>query len=208
MKIPTLVHRLHVRTGAWIVAAAISGIAAQASGQTASKTDWHHGTTLAGFAGAAAVGSQTDLAAGAAVGWEFTPHLTVEGRGLWLAAGPGQEGFAALLGTRMPILVNRPVAPFVSAGLGVYRATFEAPPSRIPRLYERRMAAMAGDWRPRAFDDFAVAFGGGAEVFLAQHLAFRPELTVLLVTTRTNARAVPVFGVQLAYHFESRPITP
>jgi hypothetical protein len=51
--------------------------------------------------------------------------------------------------------------------------------------------------------------GGGAPIsFLAQHLSLRPELTVLLVTTRSNARAVPVFGTQLAYHFESHPITP
>jgi hypothetical protein len=26
--------------------------------------------------------------------------------------------------------------------------------------------------------------------------------------TRADTRAVPVFGVQLAYHFESHPITP
>ena len=208
MRTSTRVHGRHARTGVWMVAAAMAGIAAQASAQTAAKTDWHHGTTLAGFAGAASVESRTDFAAGGAVGWEFTPHLAIEGRGLWLAAGPGQDGFAALLGARMPILHSRPAVPFVSAGVGMYRAMFDAPPSRMPRLYERRMVAMAGDWRARAFDDFAMAFGGGADVFLARHVAFRPELTVLLVTTRSNVRAVPVFGAQLAYHFESHPITP
>jgi hypothetical protein len=45
-------------------------------------------------------------------------------------------------------------------------------------------------------------------VFLARHLALRPEVTVLVVTTRDDARAVPVYGLHLAYHFESHPITP
>ena len=60
----------------------------------------------------------------------------------------------------------------------------------------------------RTFDDFVVALGGGVDVFLASHLALRPEVTVLLVTTRSDIRTVPVYGVHLAYHFESHPITP
>jgi hypothetical protein len=70
------------------------------------------------------------------------------------------------------------------------------------------MTPRAGGWNGQTFDDFTVSMGGGADFFLAQHLALRPELTILLVTTRSNAHVVPVFGAHLAYHFESHPMTP
>jgi hypothetical protein len=197
------------RSLAWIAAVVVLGVATQARAQTAEKTDWRHGTTLAGFVGAASTESRSDLAAGGAIGWEFTPHFTVEGRGFWLAAGRGADAFAALLGARMPILADRPVVPFVSAGVGVFRSMFDTAPERIPRFYQGRMAPMDPlAWRPRTFDDFVMSFGGGADLYLARHLAFRPEVSLLLVTTRSDVHAVPVFGAQLAYHFESHPITP
>jgi hypothetical protein len=108
----------------------------------------------------------------------------------------------------VPLLPDRPIVPFVSAGVGVYLTTFDAVVPAMPRFYQRRMMPRAGGWNGQTFDDFAVAMGGGADFFLAQHLALRPELTILLVTTRSSAQAVPVFGAQLAYHFESHPITP
>jgi hypothetical protein len=130
---------------------------------------------------------------------------------MWLDAGSGADAFAALLGARFPLLATRPVVPFASAGVGVYRATFDAASSGVPTFYQRRMMGMMsgpGQFASRAFDDFAVALGGGADIFLAGHLALRPDVTVLLVTTRSDTRAVPVYGLQLAYHFESDPITP
>jgi hypothetical protein len=202
------IHRFHTWAGACIVAAAVATAPQAAPAQTADKTDFQRGTALAVFAGAASPVSQTDLAAGAAIGWELTPHFTVEGRGIWLDAGPRANAFAALLGARMPLLADRPIVPFVSAGVGVYRATFDRLVPAMPRFYQRRIVLRPGGWTSQTFDDFAVAMGGGADVFLARHLALRPELTILLVTTRSSAHAVPVFGAQLAYHFESHPITP
>jgi hypothetical protein len=202
-------HGVRARAGASIVAAALAGFAPHASGQTVAGADWQQGTTLAGFIGVASSQSVTDAAAGVAVGWEFTPHLAIEGRGLWLDAGAGADAFAALLGARIPLLAGRAIVPFVSGGAGVYRATFDATPAHIPRFYEGRMMPMrAGQSRGWTFDDFVVAAGAGADFALARHLALRPELTVLFVTTRSDTRAIPVFGAQLAYHFESHPITP
>ena len=43
--------------------------------------DWRHGTTLAGFVGAASPFSGVDPAAGLSLGWEMKPWLGVEGRG-------------------------------------------------------------------------------------------------------------------------------
>jgi len=208
MKTATSVRRFHALAAASLVAAAVAVAPPQAAGQTAGKADFRRGTALAGFVGAASTASRTDAAAGGAIGWELTPHLAIEGRGIWLDAGPRANAFAALLGARVPLLPDRPVVPFVSAAAGLYRATFDAVLPAMPRFYQRRMMPRAGESLSRSFDDFTVALGGGADVFLAQHLVLRPELTVLVVTTRSNAHAVPVFGVQLAYHFESHPITP
>jgi len=179
-------HGLAARTAGCIVAAAMTGFAAQASGQTVAGADWHRGTTLGGFVGAASSQSVTDMAAGVMVGWELTPHLAIEGRGLWLDAGPGADAFTALLGARVPILPGRLIGPFVSGGAGLYRATSGG----------------------GSFDDFDFAVGTGADIPLGGRLALRPEVTVLLVTTRADTRTIPVFGVHLAYHFDSHPVTP
>ena len=197
------IHRLHAWAGVCIVAAAVAAAPPPALGQTG-KSDFRRGTALAGFAGAASTASREDVAAGAAIGWELTPHFAIEGRGIWLGAGPGANAFAALLGARMPLRTDRPIVPFVSAGVGVYRTTFDTAVPAMPRFYQRR----AGEGHGSTFNDFTVAIGGGADLALAQHLSLRPELTILFVTTRSNAHAVPVFGAQVAYHFESHPITP
>ena len=174
------------RAAACIVAAAMTGFAAHASGQTVAGANWHRGTTLGGFIGAASSQSVTDAAVGVTVGWELTPHLAIEGRGLWLDAGPGADAFTALLGARVPILPGRLIGPFVSGGVGVFRATSDG----------------------GSFDDFDLAVGTGANIALGGRLALRPEVTVLLVTTRADTRTIPVFGVHLAYHFDSHPVTP
>jgi hypothetical protein len=101
----------------------------------------------------------------------------------------------------------RPILPFAAAGVGFYRATFDTPASNVmPRFYRRRMGE--GGLLGRTFDDFLLTAGVGTEVFLSRHVALRPELTVMMVAARSDARAIPVFGVQVAYHFESHPITP
>jgi hypothetical protein len=92
---------------------------------------------------------------------------------MWFDAGPGADAFAAVLGARIPLLATRPVVPFASASVGVYRATFDAASSRVPSFYQRRMVGMmsgTGQFPGRAFE--------------------------------------PVYGLQLAYHFESHPVTP
>jgi hypothetical protein len=128
-----------------------------------------------------------DPVLGAGIGWELLPHFTIEGRGFWLDEGPNADAFAAVLGVRVPLLTRRVVVPFVASGAGLYLSRFET---------------------GATFEDFALSFTGGADVYLSQHLALRPELTVLVVTETSSARTVPVFGAQLAYHFEDHPITP
>jgi hypothetical protein len=190
-----------------IAVALVTGAAGAAGAQTVGGVNWHRGTTLAVFGGAATSSTESSGAAGLALGWELLPHLAIEGRGIWLDAGDNAGSFAAALAARVPLQPARPFVPFLSSGVGFYHAAFDRPLDGIPAFYRQRLDSAANPGRA-SFDDFAVAFGGGADIFLQEHLALRPEVTVMLVIAGSGARPVPIYGVQLAYHFEDHPITP
>jgi hypothetical protein len=201
MTIITSLHRRRVCPPVWVVVIAILVTAAQAWGQTSSSAQWSRGTTLGVFGGAASANGTT-AALGTSLGWELSPHLTIEGRGVWLPDDPDASDFFAWLGAVVPFRPGGTVVPFASAGVGMYLATVDAAAGDVPAFYQGRM-----NGRQRAsFDDFALGFGGGANVFVTSHIAIRPEVTVQFVTTSTDVRTVPVFGVNLAYHFESHRI--
>jgi hypothetical protein len=175
-----------------------------------SPAEWHKGTALSLFGGGVSASNGTDGAAGAAIGWEFTPRFTVEGSGLW-TVGRDVEGFSALAGTRINLVSPRGAVPFVSAGVGLYQATLDMDDSRTPEFYMRRMqtAIRAGSGGPRqTFRDFATSIGGGIDLYLKQHLALRPDARVLFVHADGDTRPMAVYGVHLVYHFEEHPITP
>jgi hypothetical protein len=195
-------HRRGPRALAWLAAVAIVALAVDASAQASSGIQWQPGTTLDGFVGATSSASRTKAAAGAGLAWETTPHFTLEGRGAWLRDDQRSRDFFALLAAVVPLRPGRGVAPFASAGIGMYRATFDARATDVPAFYRDRMTP---DIQTPVFDDFMLAFGGGADVFLTSHLAVRPDMTMLLVMTHSDLRVVPVYGVHLAYHFRARP---
>lgn len=190
--------RGHLRTVTWLVLA-LAVCAADARGQTPTGGSWRQGTTLAGFAGAASADVSTKFAAGTALGWELTPHLTLEGRGVWLPADQGSTDFFAWLGALVPLRPARSIVPFVSAGVGMYRATVDGSEADIPSFYRDRLAVGA---RRAIFEDLLLSVGGGADVFISSHFAVRPEVSMLLVTTRSDRRTAALYGVHLAYHFE------
>jgi hypothetical protein len=181
---------------------ACSGVAA------AQGTDWQRGTALSVFGGAASAGSHVGGAGGATIGWELLPYFTVEGSGTWLADRGGANGFAGLIGTRVGLAPRGTLVPFVSAGVGVYRASIDARRDDLPAFYGRRLGAGPGALSERVFDDFLVALGGGADVYVTRHLAIRPDVRVLLARADGDTRPVTVVAVHLAYHFEDHPITP
>ena len=188
---------------------ALLGPATAASAQV-SPEEWHKGTALSVFGGGASATGGTDAAAGAAIGWELTPYLTLEGSGLWMPGG-NPDAFSALFGTRVNLVSRRTAVPFVSAGVGVHRAIVEGH-TGTPSFYMRRMNMGADAGTPprleRTFDDFVVAIGGGIDFHLKQHVTLRPDVRVLLVRADTGTRPVTVYGVHLVYHFEEHPITP
>jgi hypothetical protein len=99
------------------------------------------------------------------------------------------------------------VVPFVLAGIGMYRASFESTVSAMPEFYRRRIASShGGAGGSRTFQDVMLAIGGGAELFVTRHLGIRPEAILQIVTTRSDVHLVPAYTVQLAYHFDSHHI--
>ena len=167
---------------------------------------WRQGTALSVFAGSASASSDWSAAAGAALAWELTPRLTIEGNGIWADGPRGSTSFAALLGSRVNLLPPRTVVPFASGGIGLYRASFGADTTSMPDFYHRRM--IAGAHSDREFTDFAVAVGGGVDIFLQRHVALRPEVRILFAANDSSVRPVTFVGINLSYHFESHNVTP
>ena len=188
-----------MKTFTWLAVLAIVGVSVNASGQTLPASEWRRGTTLAGFAGATSESSDTSAAAGTALAWEVTPRFTLEGRGTWMSKGSGQTDFFALLSAVVPLRPAHSFVPFVSGGVGMYAATVDTASGDVPTFYLNRMT----EGVPRdSFRDVMFAVGSGADLYMTPHIAIRPEVSLLVVTTSSDARPLVVYGMQLAYHFE------
>jgi hypothetical protein len=168
-----------------------------------------HGTTLNLFAGGVTASRDAGAAAGGAIGWELTPRFALEGSGAWLEWGQQSHAFTASLTAHAALLTSRPVVPFLTAGMGVYHASFDRADTGLPGFYRRRMGtAGAGPNRAITFVDPTLVGGGGLEMFVGRHWSVRPEVLANVVM-RDSRRFVATTGVvRLAYHFEDHPVTP
>lgn len=174
-------------------------LASPTAAQTIQKA--HLGTSYVSvFGGGAAASGNVDPTTGASLGVELTPHVALEGRVRWFNVAGQQDAYATDLGIRYTVGARTFTAPYLSAGIGLYDAYFPQASASVPSFYRQRMDAGGGG---QAFRDVAWTFGGGADLFLTGHVALRPDAGMLVVTTRHDARVVPVFGIHLAYFFES-----
>lgn len=176
--------------------------------QALSQDEWHHGSAVALFGGLT-VSDNTQSAAGGSIVWELTPRFSVDAGGRWIGVTGDTETVFGSIGVRYVVTGTRPVTPYVNAGVGLYRASFQPGSfgAGMPEFYRRRMGGMPGPSR-RTFDDFAARVGAGIEIYLSRHVSIRPEVEIVGVTDRSHTHIVPIAGVHLAYHFESHPITP
>ena len=192
----------------WGAVLAALALSAPAAGQPPTEShQWSHGTTINGFLGGAVDGSASGLAAGGAVGWEITPRVALEGSASWFDRGLGADAFAASL--KAQVTLARPLAaePFLQAGVGLYRASFDPMRSEIPAFYQHRMGNGRSVHSSR-FTDPTLVFGGGANVFLSRHVAIRPDVETILVMRHARVHVVTALAVHLAVHFEEHPVTP
>jgi hypothetical protein len=179
-------------------AVALAGLLAlPAAAQTLQKA--HLGTSyVSAFAGGGRASGNVDPATGASLGVELTPRVALEGRVRWFNAPGPQDAYATDLGIRYTVGARTFSAPYLAAGIGLYDAYFPQASEAIPSFYRKRLDAGGG----QAFRDLTWTFGGGADLFITGHVALRPDAGLLLVTTRHDARVVPVYGIHLAYFFE------
>jgi hypothetical protein len=167
---------------------------------------WHHGSTVDLFAGAAATSEDTREAAGGGFGWEINHWVEVDASATWLVAHQGDSAFAANLKAIVSLTRPNTVVPFLGAGLGVYHAVFDTARGNVPAFYQSRLPAGTFDSTP-TFNDPALVFDGGANIFAGRHLSLRPEVGVMLVTRgSSSAYAVATATVHLIYHFETHSI--
>jgi hypothetical protein len=182
------------------------GAAAQ---QTANP--WGAGSALNLFGGASVGDSHTGGAVGFAATWEATRWVGLEAEAIWLNRGPGADATALNVKLLANLVPRQKIVPFVTAGGGLYHASFDASraATRIPGFYMRRAHnGMAAGFRTRSFNDAALALGGGVNVFLSRHIAVRPDFEILIVPGAGRNHVVGVLGFRLAYHFEEHPVTP
>lgn len=165
--------------------------------------EFQHSTTLSVYVGTARASTTMDVAAGAAMGWQLTPHFGLEMRGYWLTADEHQNAFAAASAFRVSVRPGHRAVPFLAAGGGVYQMRFDAGFTTAPEFYRKRMTDISPVLPHYQFTDPMISLGTGADVYLSRHVAIRPEVTALLVFGGGDVRAVPAYGVQVAYHFES-----
>jgi hypothetical protein len=177
-----------------------------ASTQTVSGKEWNHGTTLDVFAGSATASSETRGTLGAALGWEINHWVELEGTGAWLVARQGDEAFAAELKVLANLMRPNTVVPFLGAGVGMYRASFETTSGALPGFYQRRLVgSLLGT--QQSFIDPSFIFAGGFNVFTGRHFSIRPDLSVRLVTRASDTYAVTMATVYMTYHFEVHDLT-
>lgn len=181
---------------------------AMALGQ-ADQAMWQRGTTLSVFGGGAFTSNHEAPLIGAALGWEFTPRLAVEGGAAWLRWNERSDGFSADLRVRVPILSARPVVPYIAGGVGLHRASFDSPGDDLPPFYRARATGS----RPRlgataAFTDPTLVLAGGLDIFVTRTMAVRPDVSAAVVMRDGRTRTLATAAIHLAYHFEEHLAVP
>lgn len=158
----------------------------------------------------------TGSTVGGSVHVDLTPIIGVEGTGRWLDRGADASAFAAdlvgLLGTRL----SERMMPYVAAGVGVYRASFDVPtgsagpPQTVPGFYARRFTAtpIGRGSRNVSFTDPSLILGTGVSFMPSRSWVLRPDVRMLFVRRDGDTHKVLVATVNVGFRFEHRPVTP
>ena len=183
----------------------LTGGTTPASAQTPAH-DWSEGTSVSLFGGLSVDGSAGGALAGGGAGWTITPRFGLEGRVGWSEDVSETDAFAASLTARFSPRTPRTSVPFVRAGVGLYRASFDTQ-ADIPDFYARRLDASEHNRRTSMMDPSLVA-GAGVDVWVSRHVALRPEVEITTVLADGRGYLVTNVTFHVSYHFESRRVTP
>lgn len=193
----------------WCMAAMALAFAATASAQEPSPArGWSRATTLNAFAGIASEPAGGATMAGGSVGWQLTRTTAIEGSGSWIDGGGNTDWFAGALKLQTTIGRMSRAVPFVEAGIGFYRASFDSTETNVPEFYGRRMGgALRTGTTMRTFSDPSIVFGGGVSMPATRHIAIRPAVEVTMVLRNNHTFATTSAMLRLAYRFEDHTVT-
>jgi hypothetical protein len=190
-----------------VIALISCGWAGTAGAQSAPAYDWTRGTTISGFGGFGSDATGSGSLFGGSVGWDVSPRVAIEGAGGWMQFDGNSDTFSAALKARVNILGPGRAVPFVSAGIGLYHASFEmgAP---MPDFYASRIPPQSGTGAGLTFNDPSVVLGGGVTVAITRVMRLRPDVDVSFVVRDAQTYTVPTFRLHLVFVFEDHPVTP
>jgi hypothetical protein len=163
---------------------------------------WSHCTTLTMAGGASTASDHNGGTFGAAIGWEMTPRLGLEGSGTWLAKPAGSNAFAGALSVRALLTKTHTLAPFVEGGFGLFAASFD--PNRatdIPAFYANRLTGATTNW----FTDPAFFAAAGIDVFRSHRVAIRPTVGAIFAVNDGQSYTTATATVRVEYHFGGLP---
>jgi hypothetical protein len=141
--------------------------------------------------------------------------VAIGASGLWQDRAGDATGFGGDLTVEFLVAPSRaPLKPFVRAGIGAYRASFDGSSDTggevVPTFHQRRMAG-SGDQTGTAggtFTDTSWILGFGLDIPVSRTLSIRPDARVMWVTANGDSHTMAFVGVHLAYRIESHPVTP
>jgi hypothetical protein len=170
--------------------------------------DWSEGSSVNLFGGLSTDGDAGGGVIGGGAGWAMTPLFGLEGRVGWSKGVSDTDAFGASLTARFSPRTPRTSVPFVRAGVGLYRASFDTQ-ADIPEFYRRRLTEgdLAHNHRA-SMTDPSILLGAGLDVWVSRHVAMRPEIEVTTALADGRGYLVTNVTFHVIYNFESRPVTP
>lgn len=198
---------LTARTGSLAVALCVA-LATPAWTQNDRAPRSERGTELDGLVGVGSTAVKTGPFAAGIAGWRLSGRVRAEARGAWLARGNGADAFAADIGGAFDLIRWGDAAPYLGAGVGLYRATFDGPSAPMSDFYRRRFGQSMTAGQERTFNDAALRVSAGVDWRVGARLSLRPEASALFVRRDGRGETLGLFGVRIGYRFEDRPVTP
>jgi hypothetical protein len=186
---------------------ALVGTGAPALAQTPAH-EWSEGSSVSLFGGLSFDDGAGGGLIGGGAGWTITPRFGLEGRVGWSQDVSETDAFAASLTARFSPRKPRTAVPFLRAGVGLYRASFDTT-ADIPEFYRRRLttAELEINHRKSMIDPSLVA-GAGVDVWTSRHVVLRPEVEIATVLSDGRGYLVTSATFHVIYNFESRRVTP
>ena len=193
----------------WGAAVALSlSLAAPVSAQNDRQPSVERGTELDALVAAGSTEIHTGPAVAAIAGWRLSGWARAEARAAWLARGSGADAFEADLGATFNVIRGPRLSPYVGAGFGLYRASFDSAAAPMSTFYAQRLTRSVPASQQQVFTDPVFRASAGIDWRLTGRIALRPEASALFVRRDGRGETIGLIGLRVGFRFEDHPVTP